>query len=130
MTRQNQVKGSTLSRLIMSVIMVLSLLAFSGSISANTGSRKPATRETIIQKKLTARRSISLRYAGQCLVSIDFFRSLDYISVKHSLSRHDRLLRIERCGHCNKKSPVPEAHEAIHLHTPRSADPITSSFRG
>jgi hypothetical protein len=86
MTRQNQVKGSTLSRLIMSVIMVLSLLAFSGSISANTGSRKPVTRETSIQKKLAARRSISLQYARQCLVSIDFFRSLDHTSVKHSLS--------------------------------------------
>lgn len=130
MIRQNQVKGSKFSRLVMGVMILLSLLVFSGSTSANTDSRKPATRETIIQKKLTAKRSISLQYARQHLVSTDFFRSIDHISLTYSFPQHERLLRIERCGHCRKKSPVPEAYGAIQVHAPRSADPITSSSRG
>jgi hypothetical protein len=128
MIRQNQVKGSKFSRLVMSVMILLSLLAFSSSPSANVDSRKPANRETITQRKLTTKRSISLQNARQHLVSFDFFRSMNQISLIYSLPQHERLLRTEL--YRSKKFPAPEIQNVIQLHAPRSADPITASSRG
>ena len=124
--RQNQVKGSKFSRLIVSVMILLSLLAFSGSTSANIDSRKPATRESIVRRNLTPKRSISLQCARQHLVSTDFFRGLDQTSLGYSLSQYERLLQAGLYEHCNKKSPPPEIQQAIQLHAPRSADLVTS----
>lgn len=126
MMRQNSVKGPKFSRLIMSVMILLSLLAFLGSTSANIDSHKPATRETIVRRNLTPKRSISLQCARQHVVFTDFFRSLNQISLLYSLAQHERLLQTVLYEHCNKKSPPPETQQAIQLHAPRSADLVTS----
>lgn len=126
MMQQNQVKGSKFSRLIVSVLILLSLLAFLGSTSANIDSRKPATRETIVRRNLTHKRSISLQYARQQMVFTDFFRSIDQMSLRYSLPRYERLLQTGLDAHCTKKSPSPEIQQAIQLHAPRSADVLLS----
>ncbi len=127
---QNQVKGSKFSRLVMGVIMLLTLLTFLGSTTANTDSRKPTTREAITSKKHTARRSISLQHAWQRFVSADFFRSMEQISICYSLPQYKRLLQTAYYTHCNKKIPPLEIQMAIQLHAPRSIDPISPSSLG
>jgi hypothetical protein len=129
MIRQNQIKGSKFSRLVMSVMILLSLLAFLGSNSANADSRKPVNRETITRRNLAAKRSISLQDARQHLASLDFFRGMNHISMIYSLPQHERFLRTEFENY-NKKSRPPEIQNVIQLHAPRSADPITASFKG
>lgn len=109
-------------------MILLSLLAFLGSPSANADSRKPANRETITQRKLTAKRSISLQDARQHLASLDFFRSMNKISLIYSLPQHERFLRTEFENY-NKKSQPSEIQNVIQLHAPRSA-PINASSRG
>lgn len=107
-------------------MILLSLLTFLGLTSANIDSRKPATRETSVRKKHTAKRSISLQHARQHVVFIDFLQSLHQISLLYSLPQHERLLQTVLYEHCSKKSPPKETQQAIQLHTPRSADLVTS----
>lgn len=110
-------------------MILLSLLAFLGSPSANVDSRKPVNRETITQQKLTAKRSIPLHYARQHLASLDFFRGVNQLSLIYSLPQHEIFLRTE-FEHHNKKSRPREIQKVVQLHAPRSADPITASSKG
>ena len=114
----------------MSVLILLSLLAFSGSVSANVDGRKPVDRETIANKNRITKRNISLRQARHFLTSLEFFRRADQVSLLYSALQHAQAVQTALREHCYKKSLPPEIHQAVQLHAPRSADLITFLSRG
>jgi hypothetical protein len=119
---ENNSKSSTW---IIALMMLLSLLPFSRSVSAMVDSRKPVNRETIAKQNLfTKKQTISLRQVLLFLTSREFLKNADRISLAYSVPQHTRgsqtALRIRNI----RKLSLPEIHQGLQLHAPRSADLI------
>ncbi len=111
----------------MSVMILLSILAFSGSISANTDTRKPAERETTSKRNPAHKRSISFQHARQQLFAADFFHKNEVVSLTHALLQVARLSQLCLQLH-EKEEPDPvKISLTLHAHPPRSADLLNLS---
>lgn len=122
MIGQNQVRNSKSSRFAMSMLILLGLLAFSGSASPIMDSRKPANRETIAQRKIIAKRSISFHHARQHIIATDFYREIGFVSLANSILQVDRLSHITLQIRKKEKPNPVKISQSLQLHAPRSAD--------
>src|SRR5687768_15619364 len=107
MLGQNQVRNSKSSHLVMSVMILLSLLAFLGSASPITDNRKPANREIIGNRKIIAKRSVSFHHALQELIKTDFFSKNVFLGLINFRLQADRLSHIRlRTGEKEKPDRI------------------------
>jgi hypothetical protein len=126
MILKNPVNNRKRSTWIISLMMLLSFMAFSVSVSANVDSRKSADRETIVNRNLSnKKRSTSLQQARLFLTSREFFRNADQVSQLYSVSKHTQVLQTILRIYNTKETWPPEIHQALHAHAPRSADLIS-----
>lgn len=123
---KNAVNSPKRSTWIISLMMLLSFMAFSMSVSANTDSRKPVNRETIANRNLSGKkRSTSFQQARLFLTSLEFFRNANQVSRLYSVPQHTQKLHVILRIHNAKKSWPPEIHQALKMYAPRSADLIS-----
>lgn len=115
-----------LSKLFSGIVILISLVAFSGSVSANTDTRKTVNRETLAKRTHRGKKSISLQQARQQLVTADFIREVNLLAVIYSLPQLARLVRLRLCEQGKFKPDRSKIHSVLHLHAPRSADVLVN----
>jgi len=113
-----------LSRLLTGFIILLSFVACSGSVAANSDTRKPVDRETIAKRNRTNKRSISFQHARQQLIEADFYREIGLLSLTNSLLQLDRVLHINVQTREKEKPDRVKISQTMQLHLPRSADDL------
>lgn len=107
-------------------MILLSVLAFSGSTSAHTDTRKPADNETTSKRNPACKRNVSFHHARQHLIAAEFYRQIGLVNLTNSL------LQVDRSSHISlqlreKEKPDPlKISPTLQLHAPRSADDLVT----
>ena len=101
-------------------------MAFSGSVSVTVDTRKPVNRETITKQNLfTKKPTISLRQACFFLTTLEFFKNADRVSLVYSVPQQTKFSQTVLRKRNIRKLSLPEIHQGLQLHAPRSANLIS-----